>query len=66
MSLAVIQMATGAEVAHNLAQARQLLEQAAEAGARYLALLDANRAIVAHEVTINLLDRHIRRIFPAC
>jgi len=49
---------------------RQLLHVAfrlaAEAGARYLALLDANRAIVAHEVTINLLDRHIRRIFPAC
>lgn len=43
MSLAVIQMATGAEVAHNLAQARQLLEQAAEAGAR-LAVLPENFA----------------------
>jgi hypothetical protein len=46
---------------------RQLLHVAfrlaAEAGARYLALLDANRAIVAHEVTINLLDRHIKRLF---
>ena len=43
MSLAVIQMATGAEVARNLAQARQLLEQAAEAGAR-LAVLPENFA----------------------
>ncbi len=43
MSLAVIQMATGAEVARNLARARQLLEQAAEAGAR-LAVLPENFA----------------------
>ncbi|MGI5870386.1 MAG: tagaturonate epimerase family protein [Kiritimatiellia bacterium] len=48
---------------------RQLLHVsfplAAEAGPRYLALLDANRDTVAHEVTVNLLDRHIRRVFPA-
>ena len=47
---------------------RQLLHVsfrlAAEAGARYLDLLAVNRAVIAHEVTTNLLDRHIRRIFP--
>lgn len=48
MSLAVIQMATGAEVAHNLARARQLLEQAAEAGAR-LAVLPENFAAMGRD-----------------
>jgi predicted amidohydrolase len=43
MSLAVIQMASQAEIAHNLEVARRLLERAAEAGAR-LAVLPENFA----------------------
>ncbi len=48
---------------------RQLLHVsfrlAAEAGGAYLSLLDAHRDGIAHEVATNLLDRHIRRVFPA-
>ena len=47
---------------------RQLLHVsfrlAAEAGERYLGLLAEHRAVIESEVTTNLLDRHIRRIFP--
>jgi len=43
MSLAVIQMASGADVGENLAVARRLLEQAAQQGARF-ALLPENFA----------------------
>jgi len=48
---------------------RQLLhvgyKVAAEMGARYLDTLDAHRDVVAHHVRENLLDRHIRIVFPA-
>ena len=43
MSVAVIQMVSGEDIASNLAQARALLEQAAEQGAR-LAVLPENFA----------------------
>ncbi len=48
MSLAVIQMASQADVALNLTCARQLLEQAAQAGAR-LAVLPENFAAMGHK-----------------
>lgn len=47
MSLAVVQMSSGAEVAVNLSAARRLLEQAAEQGAR-LAVLPENFAAMGH------------------
>ena len=47
MSLAVIQMASQADVTLNLARARELLKQAAEAGAR-LAVLPENFAAMGH------------------
>jgi len=46
---------------------RQLLhvsfKLAARQGTRYTDLLDANRAVVARQVTENLLDRHLRPLF---
>lgn len=46
---------------------RQLLhvsfKVAAQQGARYTDLLQANRAIVAKQVTENILDRHLRPLF---
>jgi len=48
MSLAVIQMASQADIALNLTRARQLLEQAAQAGAR-LAVLPENFAAMGHK-----------------
>lgn len=48
---------------------RQLLHVgfkiAAEMGARYTDALKANEATIAGNVKTNLLDRHIRRLFPA-
>ena len=48
---------------------RQLLHVAfrvaAEAGDGFRALLREHRAIIAREVTVNLLERHIRRVFPS-
>lgn len=48
---------------------RQLLhvsfKVAANAGNRYLDLLKANEEIVGRQVTGNLLDRHMRPLFPA-
>jgi hypothetical protein len=47
--------------------ARQLLhvsfKLAAEAGPRFLDLLDANEAVVARQVTDNLYQRHLRPVF---
>lgn len=47
---------------------RQLLhvafKLAAEAGQRYITLLEKHRDIIAREVTANLLERHIRKVFP--
>ncbi len=48
MSLAVVQMVSQTDVALNLRRARQLLEQAAEAGAR-LAVLPENFAAIGHK-----------------
>jgi tagaturonate epimerase len=36
---------------------------AAKQGTRYTDLLDANREIVARQVTENLFDRHLRPLF---
>ena len=48
---------------------RQLLhvgyKVAAQMGERYTAALAANKAIVAENVTANLFDRHLRRVFIA-
>lgn len=48
---------------------RQLLhvsfKLAAEAGQRYTELLEKYNDIIAREVTANLLERHIRRVFPS-
>lgn len=46
MSLAVIQMASQADVTLNLARARELLEQAAETGARLAVLPEKDRKSV--------------------
>jgi hypothetical protein len=49
------------------AHVRQLLhvsfKVAAQQGARYTDLLDANRDIVARQVTENIFDRHLRPLF---
>ncbi len=46
---------------------RQLLhvgyKVAAEMGPRYLEALDAHRDVIARQVTTNILDRHLRRVF---
>jgi len=48
---------------------RQLLhvgyKVAAELGDRYLNALVSNQAIIARNVTENLLERHLKRVFPA-
>jgi hypothetical protein len=49
------------------ANVRQLLhvsfKVAAKQGSRYTDLLDANRDIVARQVTGNIFDRHLRPLF---
>lgn len=49
------------------AHVRQLLHVsfkiAAQAGARYTNLLEANEAIVARQVTENIYERHMRPLF---
>ena len=51
------------------ANIRQLLhvsfKVAAKQGARYTDLLDANREVVARQVTENILERHLRPLFGA-